>query len=193
MGFKDINLKASYNSEEDDLLVDFYIPVLSQSVLYQRIAGFFSSNALAVSVKGISGLIENGGQIQMICNVVLSAGDQKAIQEGIKQREEDVLRQIESIDDPLMMDHIRLLAWMVKTGKLELKIAVVEGGGLEHRKLGILQDNNDNFVSFNGSDNETARGWLHNNEQFHVFCSWREGDAAHLSPDKMQFQQLWPS
>lgn len=39
MGLKALNLKAAYYSDEDNLLVDFYIPVLSNSIKYDRIAG----------------------------------------------------------------------------------------------------------------------------------------------------------
>ena len=47
MGFQDISLKISYDSGLDDVLWDFYIPVLSYAKTYDRIAGFFSSSALA--------------------------------------------------------------------------------------------------------------------------------------------------
>ena len=60
MSLKDLELKGLYGSDRDDLLNEFYIPVLSQSVSYKRIAGFFSSNALAIAAKGISKFIDNG-------------------------------------------------------------------------------------------------------------------------------------
>ena len=59
MSLKDLKLKGLYDSNKDNLLNDFYIPVLSESISYKRIAGFFSSNALAIAAKGISKLIEN--------------------------------------------------------------------------------------------------------------------------------------
>ena len=48
MGFKDLSLKEAYDSDEDDVLNDFYISVLSQAVTYDRIAGYFSSSILAL-------------------------------------------------------------------------------------------------------------------------------------------------
>lgn len=39
MGLKDIEIKAAYYSDEDSLLEEFDIPVLSNSVKYDRIAG----------------------------------------------------------------------------------------------------------------------------------------------------------
>ncbi|MFC1752548.1 hypothetical protein ACFL96_04045, partial [Thermoproteota archaeon] len=66
MSLKDLNLKGSYNFNKDDLLNDFYIPVLSESISYKRIAGYFCSNSLAISAKGISKFIDNCGKIQLI-------------------------------------------------------------------------------------------------------------------------------
>ncbi|MFC1753245.1 hypothetical protein ACFL96_07600, partial [Thermoproteota archaeon] len=35
-------------------------------------------------------------------------------------------------------------------------------------------------------------GWLHNDEDFHVFCNWIEGDRErHLNPDLDSFEELW--
>lgn len=50
MGFRDLDLKLSYESKSDNshLLDDFYIPVLQNSKQYLRVAGFFSSSALSV-------------------------------------------------------------------------------------------------------------------------------------------------
>lgn len=171
MGLKALNLKTAYYSDEDNLLVDFYIPVLSNSIKYDRIAGYFCSNSLAVAAKGIAGLINNGGRIRLIANVVLSVDDQEAIKDALLKKEEEVLAEIDSLEDQLKKDHIKMLAWMLKKDLLEIKIAVVENG-IEHQKIGILEDANDNVISFNGSDNETMKGWLYNDEQFHVFYNW---------------------
>jgi len=62
VGLKELPLKRFYDSDFDDILRDFYIPALSESVLYNRLTGFFSSTCLAVAAKGISRLISNGGR-----------------------------------------------------------------------------------------------------------------------------------
>ncbi|MHA1227341.1 MAG: DEAD/DEAH box helicase family protein [Candidatus Hodarchaeales archaeon] len=190
MGLKDINLKSVYFSDEDDLLRDFYIPVLSNSVKYDRIAGYFSSNSLAIAAKGIAAFINNGGRIRLITNVVLSEEDQKSIIKALRDQEQCVLSEIENLEDKLKRDHISMLGWMVKNGLLEIKIAVIRNG-IEHQKTGILIDSSGNTLSFSGSDNETVKGWIYNDEQFHVFCSWKEGDRDHLLPDIERFSTLW--
>lgn len=190
MGLKDIDLKPVYYSDEDNLLEEFYVPVLSNSVKYDRIAGYFSSNSLAVAAKGIANFIKNGGQIRLIANVVLSEEDQEAIKSALLEKEREVLTEIENLEDQLKKDHIKMLGWMVKNNLLKIKIAVVKNG-VEHQKIGVLRDSDGNTISFSGSDNETVKGWLHNDEQFHVFCGWREGDKDHLLPDINRFNCLW--
>jgi hypothetical protein len=44
MSFKDLFLKRNYSSDIDDLLFDFYIPVLNESISYFRISGFLHLN-----------------------------------------------------------------------------------------------------------------------------------------------------
>tara|TARA_Y100000031_G_scaffold157008_1_gene214926 strand:+ start:4613 stop:6709 length:2097 start_codon:yes stop_codon:yes gene_type:complete len=191
MSLKDLNLKGLYDSDRDNLLNDFYIPVLSESISYKRIAGYFSSNALAIAAKGIKKFVDNGGKIQLIANVILSEKDQEAIKGAIKEKEAKMIKEIETMDDALKKGHLKLLAWMIKKDKLEIKIAVVQKG-IEHKKKGILEDSEGNAISFSGSDNETVKGWLENDEEFHVFCSWIEGDKKrHLEADIESFNKLW--
>jgi len=65
---------------------------------------------------------------------------------------------------------------MIARGYLEVKVAVpcdgqrnvVAGGALFHEKAGIIEDKAGNRLAFAGSVNETAQGWLHNWESFHV-------------------------
>ena len=46
MSLADIHIKNKYRSLLDNVVTDFYIPVLQESILYQRAVGFFSSSAL---------------------------------------------------------------------------------------------------------------------------------------------------
>ena len=59
MSLKDVNIKIKYDSDEDDLLNDFYIPVLSEANEYYRLSGFFNSTSLAVSACGLENFIKN--------------------------------------------------------------------------------------------------------------------------------------
>ena len=86
MSFKDLSLRKMYKTYKNDVVKEFYIPVLRQAVLYQRAAGFFSSAALIDLTKGISGMIKNHGRIQFIVSPYLSAEDIDAINKGYEQK-----------------------------------------------------------------------------------------------------------
>ena len=75
MSFKDIEIKTEYRSGKSNVIGDFYIPVLSHAVKYQRAVGFFSSTALIQIARGISELVSNGGKIQLIVSPRLSKED----------------------------------------------------------------------------------------------------------------------
>ena len=68
MGLKELQLRKSYESDasQNHLLDDFYTPVLQRTKKYFRIAGFFSSTALSVAVKGIEELIHNNGTMFLL-------------------------------------------------------------------------------------------------------------------------------
>ena len=72
MSLADIHIKNEYRSLLDNVVTDFYIPVLQESILYQRAVGFFSSSALIAISKGVEGLVANGGKIQ-ICLLYTSS------------------------------------------------------------------------------------------------------------------------
>ncbi len=187
---KELNPKPTYWSDVDDLLQDFYIPALSASIRYCRIAGFFSSNTLAIAARGLAPFIANHGEMFLITSIILSQDDKESIEEALKSTEDKILKDISELEDKLKTNHVKMLCWMVKNNKLKIKVALIKEGIL-HQKIGILHDKNGDILSFSGSENETAHGWLYNDETFHVFTSWKEGDVEHLNGDLRQFQQLW--
>ena len=82
MGYSDLSLLRRYKTNTNDIVREFYIPVLKRSVLYKRAVGFFSSTALIELSKGIAGLISNGGKIRFIVSPLLSQEDIDAIQQN---------------------------------------------------------------------------------------------------------------
>jgi len=210
MSLEDINLKRDYSSDKDNILFDFYIPALSNSVKYYRLAGFFSSSALAIAARGISKFIYNNGIMKLICGAKLYEEDIKAIEENnsnyYKVIEEALFKELNFFEDILIKEHFRALGWMVANKKLEIKIAVIYDEnkkildnkkisdlGIFHQKVGVLEDNSGNKLSFSGSINETAKGWLDNVEEFKVFRSWVDVEMDYLKADINKFKKFWNS
>ena len=102
MGFKNLSLKYSYRTSDDDVINDFLVPCLNYSVMYKRAAGFFSSTALVKLSQGIAGLIKNNGKMQLVVSPDLSQEDIEAIKLGYEKKEDIInKRLLESIDEEL--------------------------------------------------------------------------------------------
>ena len=72
LSFSDLHLERKYATEgELSPSKDFYNPVLSRAILYQRVAGYFSSSSFAFIGDGLYSFIQNNGKMQFICNVQL--------------------------------------------------------------------------------------------------------------------------
>jgi len=130
--------------------------------------------------------------MKLITSVHLTSCDADSIQKCIEEKESEILSDIDDMEDALKRDHLRMLAWMIKKEKLEIKIAVPDNPrGIEHQKYGILEDG-ESFVEFQGSFNESAQAWVHNHERFHVYVSWVEDLwELYLRKDLEDFDDLW--
>ncbi|MDB2116842.1 DEAD/DEAH box helicase family protein [Clostridium paraputrificum] len=196
MGFKDLELKREYRSFKDDIIKDFYVPVLKEARIYKRAVGFFSSTALTEISKGISELIKNGGKLEIIASPKLSDEDVQAIELGYKMREEVIeealLRELKVTENRDEEERLNYLANLIANNKLDIKIALLRSRnkiGIYHEKLGIVEDNESNKIVFTGSLNETANAMLVNYEAFDVFTSW--DDEVRVEDKINAFNSIW--
>jgi len=203
-----IPFKKSYSSDYDDILFDFYIPALEASVQYDRLAGFFSSTSLAVAARGILGLVKNNGVLRLIVSPKLSARDIEVMIDSStspeKYIEEKMLQDLENLENQFIRDHVYALGWLMANSRLQVKVGIVYGTnkaplnykeiqqcGLFHQKVGILRDKEGNTVTFSGSVNESATGWLENIEEFKVFRSWEASEREYVDTDVQKFERFW--
>lgn len=208
MGLRNLNLKKAYDSDSDEILDEFYIPVLSQAISYKRLVGFFSSSSLAVAARGISDFIRRGGYMKLITSAKLQKADIEAIKEAYEEPERVIesviINDLEHLDNEFIKDHVRALGWMIANKRLNIKVAIVYGEegfpldereigtrGIFHPKIGILEDGDGDKISFSGSDNESATAWLENIEEFKVFRSWEESEREYLNSDINRFEKFW--
>src|SRR5690554_81111 len=196
MALKDLTLKEDYRSDESDIITDFYIPCLKNSIKYDRAVGYFTSNALALAAKGVAELLRNNGTMRLIASPNLQNEDIEAIRRGMSRDQiiEDALfRELDNIEDIIIKKRLDFLAWMIAQGLLEIKIASPkdELGGLFHEKVGFFHDDFGDVVSFSGSANETSGGLYSNFENIDVFCSWVPGDQGRVRRKLENFKRLW--
>ncbi len=180
MSLKDCILKNEYRSLVDNVVQDFYIPLLKEACSYKRAVGFFSSTALVEISKGIGAMAERGGKIQIVASPYLSNEDLEAIKNGYAEREiviEGALRRslLNEQHDYYSMQRLNLLASLIADGLMDIKIAYTEdknGIGMYHEKMGLIEDEDGNIVAFSGSMNESLTAMAINYETIDVFCNW---------------------
>lgn len=196
MSFKDLKLLKHYKTYKNNIVKEFYNPVLKNAILYQRSVGFFSSTALIELTRGISGLVKNKGKIQFIVSPYLSAEDVEAIEKGYEKRkiiEEALLREFKEPENYFQEERLNLLAHLIEEGTLELKVAFTppnKSMGMYHEKVGIIEDENGNKIVFTGSLNETINAFYNNYESIVVFTSWEES-KDYAEEMQRDFELLW--
>lgn len=193
MSLQDISVKTEYRSLIDNVVQDFYIPLLEQAKVYKRAVGFFSSSSLIEITKGIATMALNGGKIQIVASPYLSDEDIEAIRKGYAERnsiiEGAILRQITGEQvDYFSMQRLNLLACLIADGVLDIRIAYTEdknGIGMYHEKMGLIEDDEGNVIAFSGSMNESATAMSINYETIDVFRSWGDNNEA----DRVKLKQ----
>lgn len=194
MTLSTVRIKNIYFSPEDDIVKDFFVPVLQNSTRYDRATGYFSSSSLVELSLGLCKLAQDGGTIRVITSPHLTAEDVFAIRNGYDLRKkirESLIRNFDPPDDLTSMDRLSLVSYLISKGTMEIKIAVMRNidqypDALFHPKFGIMQDDNGCMVSFTGSMNESRNGFGGNWE---LVNAWTDKEQCKCLQYK--FDELW--
>lgn len=194
---KKLNLKSVYRTGKDDLYNDFYKKSLSVSIDYDRAVGFFSSEILSMSLKGLSKLVVSNGRMRLIIGHPLSNEEFEAVKHGLilKEITNNLSTKLEDILTGSNSNYPRLelLSWLIACGKLEIRFALRKAG-MYHEKIGIFRDSESNVVVFQGSANETPHGMVAslNAESLSVYKSWEEDIFSAYGQEFIDgFNRLW--
>lgn len=200
MSLVDVELKKEYRSLIDNVVQEFYVPLLKQATLYQRAVGFFSSSSLIEISKGIAAMAQRGGKIQIVASPYLSDEDIAAIKKGYADREKIIenalIAQLSNEHiDYYSMERLNLLANLIADGILDIRIAYTEdkkGIGMYHEKMGIIVDNEGHKVAFSGSMNESATAMLVNYETIDVYRDWGDdSEKERVVLKQNAFTSIW--
>ena len=197
MSFKDLTVELRYRSNEHNIPKDFLCPVLEQTVMYKRAAGYFSTTALVSLSRGLYSMAShNDCHIQLICSPRLSEEDILAIQHGYDLREAINKSLLLEMEKPVRIyeeERLNLIATLIAEGKLDIKLAYMEddnGINVYHEKIAVFVDQDGNRIAYSGSMNESENGMEENFESFFTFCSWNGGEQQ-TSLAERDFDQMW--
>jgi superfamily II DNA or RNA helicase len=199
MGFEELkNLPSTMDSSNNDLVADFFVPVLKEAISYDRGVGFFTSGWLTSASKGLIRLVENGGKVRFITSPMLEKKDFESIRLGNTAAADEVIykaleRNIIQLEKDLKVDVRNALAWMVADDLLEFRFAIpskkLEGGDF-HVKFGIFRDANNDRIAFTGSYNDSKHANL-NFEELTIFKSNDKNAMPVIEQKERMFERLW--
>lgn len=194
----DLAFNSIFDTSSSDLIADFFIPALTNSVCYDRGVGYFSSGWLRMASQGMVAFASNGGRARWVTSPILDKLDWDALLAGDAARSDPALlkviqRNLDTLANALEKDTLSALAWMVADEVLDFKIALpyhkLEQGDF-HDKFGIFGDSQGNQISFNGSYNDSIQG-NRNYESIKVFSSWVPAFEPLVQADINRFELLW--
>lgn len=193
------NIKVQYRSTEQDVIKEFYIPILSEAVRYDRAVGYFSSNILISYIEGLEKFIHKNGKMRLLISPFLSLNDGQALIEAINP-EQQVTENIEELFQSYRLNGdkstiaAQILVHLIKEGYLEIKVVVPNNqNGLFHEKISLFYDEMDDVIATVGSNNETLNAVQFNLESFSTFRSWINGQDEYVETFKESFMRTWNS
>lgn len=192
-------LKTTYFLPNDDLVNEVVIPALSCANEYNIMTAFFSSRAFREIAPGLSRFLHSSdGKIKLIISPLLNKNDKNAIQEGINSTPEVLEKRFNELlnqslfDEKIITDYtLECLAYLISTGRLEMKLAYVRGGDLFHAKVSLIKDDFDTLV-IHGSTNFTPKGLSKNFENARLERTWKKSSERSTVFDFVdKFKKAW--
>lgn len=200
------DFKPDYNKANDDIAEEFYLPCMENSIIYDRVSGYFGSTIYIIAWTALKQFVANGGKMRIICSPFIIDEDQAALVEGYSARNsEQILDSLKKEINNLFGNEYlnkpaRILACLVAIGVINIKIAIIKPEAspeikrLFHDKVGVFKDSIGNCVGFRGSMNETFKGLSSdgNIESIDVFPNWLDDrDRARVENVIKYFNELW--
>ena len=193
---RDLPLKQEYRSDKDDVVSEFFIPCLTNSIQYDRTIEFISVKSLSTLTFGLENIQDHHAKIRLVSGHRFSTSDLNAIVKLFDQHSTSRLNGKINLDNKignLIQDSkIRQLKKIIEDFKLEVKVAIPNSeyvDGVFEERMGIFRDTNDDVVAFSGTSNVTFDAENRNFESVDVFTSW--DDKTRVDNKIKNFEDLW--
>ncbi len=197
MPLRNLAFTFQYRSDRHVLSRDLYEKCLPQSALFLRAIGFFASSVFGACPKAFHSFFSSQGLMRVVSSPILSREDIESIQRGHRDRpaliRKPCLEILNGSFGEIRSQVGDLLAWLVASGRFDLKIAVLNtsSGRIYHEKLGIFQDELNHQVAFSGSANESLAALSGNFEVVDLFRSWIDQEDRRVARKRADFDALW--
>lgn len=194
MGLRSIPLRQQYRTDRDNLVTDFFVPCLSNSIEYDRAVEFVTLKSILILSLGLQNFIQHEGKIRLITGHRYRSAELNILTKMFGKKNKI---QSDSINDNLngISIHdskLEVLRQLIQKDKIQIKVAIpnseiVDGSFSE--RIGIFRDEGGDMVAYTGTSNETFNLDNRNFESVDVFTSW--GDPPRVEIKKTDFENLW--
>jgi hypothetical protein len=187
LGLRDLSLKQEYRSDMDDVVSEFFIPCLTNSIQYDRAVESISIKSLSTLTFGLGNMQDHHAKIRLVSGHRFSTTDLNIIKKLFDQHTNH------RFNGNLIRDHkITELQKIINDFKVQIKIAIPNSeyvDGIFEERMGIFRDTNDDIVAFSGTSNSTFDAENRNFESIDVFTSW--DDKSRVETKINNFEKLW--
>ena len=192
---RDLPLKQEYRSDKDDVVSEFFIPCLTNSIQYDRTIEFISVKSLSTLTFGLEDIQDHHAKIRLVSGHRFSTSDLNSIVRLFDHHTSRLNGRINldnKINSLIQDRKIRQLKKIIEDFKLEIKVAIPNSeyvDGVFEERMGIFRDTNDDVVAFSGTSNVTFDAENRNFESVDVFTSW--DDKTRVDNKIKNFEDLW--
>ena len=193
---RDLPLKQEYRSDKDDVVSEFFIPCLTNSIQYDRTIEFISVKSLSTLTFGLENIQDHHAKIRLVSGHRFSTSDLNSLVKLFDQHGTSRLNGRINLDNKIgnfiQDSKIRQLKKIIEDFKLEVKVAIPNSeyvDGVFEERMGIFRDTNDDVVAFSGTSNVTFDAENRNFESVDVFTSW--DDKTRIDNKIKNFENLW--
>ena len=197
MGLRDLSLKQEYRSDKDDVVSEFFIPCLTNSIQYDRTIEFISVKSLSTLTFGLENIQDHHAKIRLVTGHRFSTSDLNSIvklfdQQHRTSRFNGRINLDNKVGSIIRDNKITKLKKIIEDFKVEVKVAIPNSeyvDGVFEERMGIFRDSNDDVVAFSGTSNVTFDAENRNFESVDVFTSW--DDKSRVENKIRNFESLW--
>lgn len=186
MRLKNITLKQQYRTDRDNLVTDFFIPCLSNSIEYDRAVEYVTLKSITTLSLGLQNFVQNDGKIRLITGHRYKSADLNILSRIFNKKNKV------TNGSGIKNSKLGILQNLIQKNKILIKIAIpnseqVDGSFSE--KIGIFRDEANDMVAYTGTSNETFNTENRNFESVDVFTSWN--DKSRVDIKMGDFESLW--
>lgn len=185
MALKDLSLKLQYRTDRDNMVTEFFIPCLSNSIEYDRAVEYVTLKSISTLSLGLQNFADHDGKIRIITGHRYGSSDLDILGRLYKKNGSFSLGSIHNYK-------LEVLQKLIKKDKIQIKIAIPRSehvDGTFSERIGIFRDDDGELVAYTGTSNETFNTENRNFESVDVYTSWNDRPRVDIKVN--DFERLW--